>query len=246
MSSVKLTTTGGNGGTLELKAPANTTSNAAVQLTLPVDDGAANTFLKSNGSGVTSWAGPTATEIATTSGTASASTFLCGNNTWAEAGGGKILQVKSTTKKDSTSISSSTFALITGLTVDITPSATDSKIWVMWNVALGADTNGYAKLRLARGSTTDIAIGDSYSNHVQATQFRFMYTSGAGAGDYSDVDTWHLTGNYLDSPSTTSSTTYGIYWAVTDATMYLNRAEESNYSDAATSISTITAMEVGA
>ena len=45
MSSVKLTTTGGNGGTLELKAPANTTSNAAVQFTLPVDDGAANTWL---------------------------------------------------------------------------------------------------------------------------------------------------------------------------------------------------------
>ena len=39
MSSVKLTTTAGNGGTVELKGPANTTSNAAVQLTLPVDDG---------------------------------------------------------------------------------------------------------------------------------------------------------------------------------------------------------------
>ena len=97
MSSVKLTTTGGSGGTLELKAPANTTSNAAVQLTLPVDDGAANTWLKSNGSGVLSFAAPTATEIATTSGTASASTFLCGNNTWASAGGGKLFQVVSTT-----------------------------------------------------------------------------------------------------------------------------------------------------
>ena len=56
MSSVKLTTTGGNGGTVELKGPANTTSNAAVQLTLPVDDGSADQYLKTNGSGVLSWA----------------------------------------------------------------------------------------------------------------------------------------------------------------------------------------------
>ena len=92
MSQVKVTADSG-GGTVSLKAPATTTSNAAVVLTLPVDDGAANTFLKSNGRGVTSWAGPTASEIATTSGTASASTYLCGNNTWGTPSGGKILQI---------------------------------------------------------------------------------------------------------------------------------------------------------
>ena len=55
MSSVKLTTTAGNGGTVELKGPANTTSNAAVELTLPVDDGTANQVLKTDGSGALSW-----------------------------------------------------------------------------------------------------------------------------------------------------------------------------------------------
>ena len=44
------------GGTVSLKGPATTTSNAAVQLTLPVDDGAANQYLKTDGSGVLSWA----------------------------------------------------------------------------------------------------------------------------------------------------------------------------------------------
>jgi len=34
------------GGTVSFKGPATTTSNAAVQLTLPVDDGTADTFLK--------------------------------------------------------------------------------------------------------------------------------------------------------------------------------------------------------
>ena len=56
MSSVKLTTTGGNGGTVELKGPADTTSNAAVQLTLPVDDGTSGQYLKTDGAGVLSWA----------------------------------------------------------------------------------------------------------------------------------------------------------------------------------------------
>ena len=44
------------GGTVSLKGPATTTSNAAVQLTLPVDDGAADQYLKTDGSGVLSWA----------------------------------------------------------------------------------------------------------------------------------------------------------------------------------------------
>ncbi len=55
MSQVKLTADSG-GGTIALKAPASTTSNAAVQLTLPVDDGTANQYLKTDGSGALSWA----------------------------------------------------------------------------------------------------------------------------------------------------------------------------------------------
>ena len=61
MSSVKLTTSGGNGGTVTLTAPANTTSNAAVELTLPVDDGNANQLLKTDGSGNLSWVDDTDT-----------------------------------------------------------------------------------------------------------------------------------------------------------------------------------------
>ena len=47
------------GGTVSFKGPATTTSNAAVQLTLPVDDGAASEYLQTNGSGTLSWAAPT-------------------------------------------------------------------------------------------------------------------------------------------------------------------------------------------
>ena len=43
------------GGTVSLKGPATTTSNAAVQLTLPVNDGDADQYLKTDGSGALSW-----------------------------------------------------------------------------------------------------------------------------------------------------------------------------------------------
>ncbi len=44
------------GGTVSFKGPATTTSNAAVQLTLPVDDGTSGQYLKTDGSGNLSWA----------------------------------------------------------------------------------------------------------------------------------------------------------------------------------------------
>ena len=76
MSTLKLTATGGGGGTVSLKAPAATTSNAALELTLPVDDGTSGQYLKTDGSGVLSFAtvsaGYTRTAgswVATTSGT---------------------------------------------------------------------------------------------------------------------------------------------------------------------------------
>ena len=44
------------GGTVSLKGPATPPSNAAVQLTLPVDDGTSGQYLKTDGNGALSWA----------------------------------------------------------------------------------------------------------------------------------------------------------------------------------------------
>ena len=66
------------------------------------------------------------------SGTASSSTVLYGDQTYkAEPGGGKMGQFLSTTKTDTFGIvSDSAWTSITGFSVDITPSATSSKIWI--------------------------------------------------------------------------------------------------------------------
>jgi len=54
------------GGTVSLKGPATTTSNAAVQLTLPVDDGTTGQYLKTDGSGALSWSTVTSDPVTTT------------------------------------------------------------------------------------------------------------------------------------------------------------------------------------
>ena len=56
MSTIKLTATGGGGGTVSLKAPASTQSNGAIELTLPTQDGSNGQFLSTNGSGTLSFA----------------------------------------------------------------------------------------------------------------------------------------------------------------------------------------------
>jgi len=52
---IKLNAASG-GGSVSLKAPSTTTSNAAVELQLPVADGSANQFIKTDGSGNLSFA----------------------------------------------------------------------------------------------------------------------------------------------------------------------------------------------
>ena len=59
MSSIKLTADSG-GGTVELKAPATTGSNAAKQFILPQNDGSASQFMKTDGSGNLAFASETA------------------------------------------------------------------------------------------------------------------------------------------------------------------------------------------
>ncbi len=60
MAEVKISADSG-GGSVALKGPASTTSNAAVSLKLPVADGSANQLLKTDGSGNLGWSTPAST-----------------------------------------------------------------------------------------------------------------------------------------------------------------------------------------
>jgi hypothetical protein len=154
--------------------------------------------------------------------------------------GGKILQVVSTTKTDKfTQSTADVWADITGLSVSITPSATNSKVLINYNTSGSADELFFIKL--VRGST-DISIGDDESNNkTRVTQ--------GGIKNVQNADKVALfSGNYLDSPSTTSATTYKLQIRVysTQPVVINGTKTNGNYAYTGLGTSTITAMEVAA
>lgn len=153
---------------------------------------------------------------------------------------GSILQVVSATKTDTFSTSTTGFTDITGLSVSITPTSSSSKILVMWNVDFGhSSTSTGVVFRMVRDATP-ISIGDQVgSNRNRGTSAMFTLYSNT------NNTTSNRSGSYLDSPSTTSSTTYKAQGSITGGTYYINRTGE--YNDQAyesTGVSTITVMEI--
>ena len=136
--------------------------------------------------------------------------------------GGKVLQVVYSSTTTEKVVSSATF-VDTGLSASITPSATSSKILVICEISsVGkANSNTWVKLKLLRGSTDLIT-----------------FTEEAGAdGSTGSNKVGNSGASYLDSPNTTSSTTYKCQ---------MNSGAGSNYGQTGGSagVSTMTLMEI--
>jgi hypothetical protein len=161
----------------------------------------------------------------------------------AGASGGGIIQVVQTEKTDTFSSSSqTTFVDITGMSVIITPRSTSNKILIHYNLCTSIVSGGYGcHIRLVRGST-DIAQGAGSGSIVTSTTSAY---SGSSNADY-PMYVQNMT--FIDSPSTTSATTYKLQargWNSVAGTFYINRsAAETNAANFARTISTITAYEV--
>ena len=134
-------------------------------------------------------------------------------------GGGKIGQVLQAVKTDTQNTTDdNTFTDISGLSQAITPSATTSKILVLFTVNITADTQDHVGIRLVRGST-DIFIGtDSDAGQNVSAGYR----AGTTEENYHPAN---LCGQFLDSPSTTSATTYKIQAASNDE-FFVNRPHD--------------------
>ena len=152
---------------------------------------------------------------------------------------GSILQVVSTTKTDTFSMSSTTFADVTGLSVSITPSSTSSKIFVVATGNVASQPGVVAhRLRLMRDSTA-IAVAAAAGSRV--------LTSSAGiSNDANNPNPFAV--NHIDSPGTTSAVLYKIQLAANGANaVYINRSHnDSDNSSTARAVSSITVMEVAA
>ena len=152
---------------------------------------------------------------------------------------GSVIQVVSTTKTDTFSTTSSSFIDITGLSASITPTSASSKILVRFDLTYGTNGSRMTFWRISRDSTP-IGIGDANGSNVQSTSSH--YTGGTD-GDHNQAS---VTGEYLDSPNTTSQITYKIQQQNQDAVViYINRwASSDNNSITPRNASTITVMEI--
>ena len=143
-------------------------------------------------------------------------------------GGGKVLQVLSMTYSTETYSTSATFA-DTGLTLAITPSATSSKIFVLAQIKVTAQDNsstrgGKAGLQILKDSSiiygpinTGIYLGGPSSVNRQSQNWNQL--------------------QFLDSPSTTSATTYKLQFNCPDDGVWANADGEMGI---------FTLMEIGA
>ena len=170
------------------------------------------------------------------------STFnLTGKTVTLPAGtGGKVLQVVSTAKTDTFSMSGSTFTDVTGLSASITPSSASNKIMIIVSIMGTSDSiNSTFMSRLMRGATA-IGISDASGNRIRTTWGTNDTPGGAVSMSIS------LT--FLDSPNTTSATTYKVQLAETrneGGTVYVNRQNsDSDDVQVPRGISTITVMEI--
>jgi hypothetical protein len=139
-------------------------------------------------------------------------TVVGGVPAWAApAGGGKVLQVVQATYSTATTVTSLTMT-DTGLSGTITPSSASSKVLVLVSQPVWMDritSLAGMNLRLMRASTRiygspDTGGGGADSGYSQAsgsTRIQFR---------------WNYTITYLDSPATTSATTYKTQFNVQD------------------------------
>jgi hypothetical protein len=116
---------------------------------------------------------------------------------------GTLLQLQSTTQTSVVSTSSSSYVDIPGMSVNITPTSSSSKIFVQVLMG-GAANSGITDFPVLRnGSQIANCEGTLYDNNDGNT----MKTISLG---------------YLDSPGTTSTLTYKVQWQNSGGTSYLN------------------------
>tara|TARA_R100000458_G_scaffold5382_1_gene4353 strand:+ start:194 stop:739 length:546 start_codon:yes stop_codon:yes gene_type:complete len=154
---------------------------------------------------------------------------------------GKIIQIVSGTSTTSQSTTSNDWA-DTNLSASITPASSSNKIYILvqhpFRITRSGEYDTHAGIQLLRGSTviqeTRERSGGGKSELIMGVQVSASSAYYAG----------HHSIQFLDSPSTTSSTTYKTQYAVDHgSTLYLNQPDSDS---SKTPMSVMTLMEVAA
>ena len=137
---------------------------------------------------------------------------------------GGIIQIVQTIKTDNFASTSTSFIDVPGLSASITPSSSSNKVLVRAVVCAGTGASGSDnKIRVLRGSTT-ISTNDTFVRNSAI----------------SETETYVI--EILDSPSTTSATTYKVQGLAEVNEIFVNRRNNLDTMGQ----SSITLMEVSA
>jgi hypothetical protein len=148
---------------------------------------------------------------------------------------GAVLQVVQTVKTDSFSTTGATPVDITGMSATITPISSSNKILVLCQVSTGGDDKT-PRINLVRNSTTlmqPASDGSTIGSDARSSGVRHLVAG---------------TIQFLDSPATTSATTYKLQlfngFIAGGGTVFFNRSgfQDSGVTQYATS--SITLMEI--
>ena len=153
---------------------------------------------------------------------------------------GSVLQIVQATKTDTASYSTgNAWTDLVGISASITPSSTSNKILI--NVSISSGCNGAASpdslVRLKRSGTAITgAVADAAGSRLQGSFGLNTWRNSYELGNASF--------QYLDSPSSTSSLTYGFDIKTGD-TGFINRTHaDENGTGGERGISVITLMEI--
>ena len=198
------------------------TANGASVYTLPQTDGSAGQVLRTDGNGNLSWVNDT----------------------------GKVLQVIYFKKTDSQSLNmTETFQDVSGYSLSITPTASDSKIILQGQINYSCNTHySYGKFvrSINGGSYADVTgwIGDTAGSRIRSmTGNQQAHTSYVQVGiPIYAVD---------DSHNTTNPITYKMQWRGSFNHLgiygYFNRSEtDANSNNGSRAVSHLTLMEIAA
>lgn len=196
---------GATSGSVSLDVPA-AVSGGDISLTLPNNVGSAGQYLRNSGTAGT-------LEFGTLSVTDPA-----------------ILQVRTTFKTNATSYLStaSSFGDLSGLSVSITPASTNNKVLVVARVSVSAAANYRVALGLKRDGSVITAANNQQTGIGNRTPAHSSTSIPSSGNNHAD-----LMVTYLDSPGTTSPTTYQITGSGEgNSTIYVNQSQSNGDSDA--------------
>ena len=142
---------------------------------------------------------------------------------------GTILNVQQVVKNGTQQVTSTSYVLLTELTIDITPKSSNNKFLLEYHIngnIYNDQNHGYLQL-YRNGSAISGAQADS--SGTDSLGSRTGATSVINTAMNLDGSQLTYSMKYLDSPSTTSQITYAVYCkSSTGPVVYINRSGRDN------------------